>query len=217
MLGTQPRIARIFTTRDPKNRMLLAYSYAEEGNRGRFFVVPFSSRQLAQLEEGTRPVREALSQSWVWDVEVEHSPDGLVTTECSEVSFDEIPQKLLPRPGTMIWLHLQPLVSVRLTGEDAQPGNIKPGVIQKAVTAAVATVRDLGTYVRGKYYDAGAALEGLFYLRASHVALASFEIGFRESTVGRGGENVTSAPPTAELVGAEQVSVKEQALAKVGD
>lgn len=207
---------RIFTARDPKERLLLAYCYAEDTNRSSLFVVPFSSRQLTQLEEGTRTVRAALSESWIWSVEVERSSNGPITRECFEVDFEKIPGELLPKQGTMLWPHLQPLVSIRLSGEDAQPGNIKPIVIKKAVNAAVATVQSLGHYVSQKYNNAGASLGELFDLRASHVALASFEIGFRGSTRSEAAaESQPDAPLSGE--GDDRQAGEEAAIEKVGE
>lgn len=61
-------VARLFTARDPRGRLLLVYLAEETAEETTYLVCPTSPRTVAGVRDGTVTLRDALTRSWIWRV-----------------------------------------------------------------------------------------------------------------------------------------------------
>lgn len=95
---------RIFTCQDVNGQPLLAYQCDEDTTGLQFLVVHFSDELVSRLVKGLLGVRDALKRSPMWLLEVSNE---WTPTRCWDVEFDELPTRLLPKSGTLLWSHLR--------------------------------------------------------------------------------------------------------------
>jgi hypothetical protein len=95
---------RIFTCRSQSGEFYLAYQCGEDRDIRRFLVVPFSDELERRLVSGDVNLRDALTrtQSWVVDLSNDWCP-----LRAWQVDLDDIPRTALPKPGVMLWPHLR--------------------------------------------------------------------------------------------------------------
>lgn len=87
---------KLFTVRDRKQRLLLAYECAEDQSIRRYLVVPISPTQLVDLTQGRLSVRNALiNQGWTWLVDINR--DGEISSQ-GLIEPATLPVDALPRP-----------------------------------------------------------------------------------------------------------------------
>ena len=98
---------RIFTCRDRKGRLFLAYLSNEHETGFRFLVVPFSTELEYALTTGQMDLRDTLwlPRVWIFDLQTDWIP-----VRAWEASAAALPADLLPRPGVMLWSHLRQIV-----------------------------------------------------------------------------------------------------------
>jgi hypothetical protein len=96
---------KIFTCNDSAGSLFVAYQCGEEDKTMRFLVVPFSDDMARRLTAGEIGLYEVLTQphAWIFDVNYEWETTGLW-----EVAVQDLPPKTIPKPGVMLWPHLQP-------------------------------------------------------------------------------------------------------------
>lgn len=99
---------RIFTTKAVTGQLFLAFFCARSPDAIRFLVVPFSEELERRLVTGDINLRDALTRPrmWVFDLDRRWNPIG-----CWSVTVDELPDRLLPKPGVMLSADLQPIMS----------------------------------------------------------------------------------------------------------
>jgi len=85
---------KVFTCKDQNEDLLLAYLCGEENKVRRYVVVPFTNKQATQLTSGALSVRDALSQSPLWVVDVGDNKQiaSAWTTELSMVPENDLPK-----------------------------------------------------------------------------------------------------------------------------
>ena len=110
---------RIFTFHDADEALCLACWSDEDETRSRFLVVPVSDKIITDLEGGILTVREALSQPRLWVIEL--GPEGTLATAWL-VAQQDVPEDSQPQPRTMLHRSLEPILSLRATGEAISPG-----------------------------------------------------------------------------------------------
>jgi len=71
-----------------------------------YIAAPTSDNIITLLKSGTRAMRDALDQPWVWYVRAQ--PDGAPTAAWLGTLADA-PASVLPQPGIMLWSHLEPV------------------------------------------------------------------------------------------------------------
>jgi hypothetical protein len=99
---------RIFTCQDKAGKLLLAYLCSEDRTRRRFLLVPFDADLEQQLTAGQIDLRDALTRSpaWIVDVANDWQPLALWLVE-----VESLPANVLPRPGVMLWASLRPVLN----------------------------------------------------------------------------------------------------------
>jgi hypothetical protein len=74
----------------------------------RYLVVPFSADLERRLVTGQISLRDALTQSRAWIFDLNNSWEPV---RAWRVEVDMLPWDALPRPGAMLYAHLQPVIS----------------------------------------------------------------------------------------------------------
>lgn len=99
---------RIFTCKDVTDQLFLAYRCGRDRETIRFVVVPFSEDLERQLVTGDINLRDALTRprTWVFDLNKQWQP-----IRCWRVNSGELPPRVLPRPGVMLYAHLTPVMN----------------------------------------------------------------------------------------------------------
>src|SRR5690606_28519920 len=105
------------------------------------------------------------------------------------VAFDEIPDEILPVPGTMLWPHLEPGLCVKLDGEEIREGSIPASVLLQAAEIASKAfkpifewaARDLREFKDGRPPN---WLRDLYGLPTQRLAFGSLEVAFGRVDVG---------------------------------
>lgn len=100
---------KIFTCRDITDQLCLAVQCSADRDTMRHIVVPFSESLEWQLTRGDINVRDVLlarPRMWVFDLNNQWIP-----VRCWRVRPDDLPPRVLPKPGVMLWPDLQPVMS----------------------------------------------------------------------------------------------------------
>lgn len=90
---------RTFTHRDRDGHLCLAHWCDEDKEVTRFLVVPFTEHLVTKLKEGESTLRDALNQPRLWALDVTHCGEP---REAWIVQIADLPQDVLPHPGTML-------------------------------------------------------------------------------------------------------------------
>lgn len=95
---------RIFTCKDDRGKLFLAYQCGEANRIMRFLVVPFSEESEQRLTTGQDSLHDVLMrpQAWVFDLDFQWNVIGTWRIE-----VENLPTDCVPRPGVMLWSHLQ--------------------------------------------------------------------------------------------------------------
>lgn len=121
---------RIFTFEDVDGGLCLACWSDEDDNLSRFLVAPVSEKILSDLVGGIVTVRESLTQAELWVVDLRH--DGVLTSAWL-VDHKDVPEDSQPQPRTMLHRSLEPILSLRATGELLHPGEFSGSVTKSPV------------------------------------------------------------------------------------
>lgn len=170
---------RIFTFLDADAALCLACWSDEDESGSRFLAVPMNDALVSDLEGGLLTVREALRQPrfWVIDLNREGTP-----VSAWLLNPDDVPEDAQPQPRTMLHRSLEPLLSLRATGDAIRPGEIPGSVIRGTVDGAQKALKCLAEYEMDLPAHRGhplRALQKLYDLPAQRLRAASFEVQFR--------------------------------------
>ena len=170
---------RLFTVRSDEGDRLLAYQCAEEEVGDRFILVPVSDFLIREIEASRIPLREALFRpGWAWLVD--RAPDGRLGPVVA-VDLRALPEAALPAPGALLATPAEPLLRIRMSGQDMASGRVPASVVRQAADGATGAVRALLRHalrvsaVVGRPAD---TLRRLYDLPAVEFAFGSFEIAF---------------------------------------
>ena len=96
---------RIFTCKDGFGKLFLAYQCGESIDIMRFLIVPFSDDSERRLTEGELDLHDVLVRpnARIMDVDFDWT-----ITQTWQVDVANLPADCIPRPGVMLWSHLQP-------------------------------------------------------------------------------------------------------------
>jgi len=125
---------RIFTFHDADKALYLACWSDEDEHQSRFLVVPVSETIISELEGGILTVREALAQPRLWVIDLSH--EGTLAGAWL-IAPETVPEDAQPQPRTMLHQSLEPILSLRATGEAIRPGEIPGSVIKSTVEPRV--------------------------------------------------------------------------------
>ena len=166
------------TIRDASGTLLLAHLLSRGDGKLRYVAVPTTETMIEQLKGGLRSVHEALDQPLVWLLDVE--AEGSVT-ETWVGSFSELPARVLPVRGTMLYPHLMPMLRLRAVGYRINPNLLPADVVTSLVGGAQRSVRRLIRHVAGTGSSGRPPewVRALYQLRAQQFAFNSFEVAFR--------------------------------------
>ncbi|SRR5216683_1432542 len=94
---------RIFTCKDDRGKLFLAYQCGEGNQIMRFLVVPFSEESEGKLTSGEDSLHDVLMRphAWVFDLDFQRQVIGTW-----QVTVENLPTDCVPSPGVMLWSHL---------------------------------------------------------------------------------------------------------------
>lgn len=95
---------RTFTHRDCNGQLCLAHWCDEDQEVTRFLVVPFTEQLITKLKKGESTLRDALNQTRLWALDVTHCGE---LRQAWMVQFTDLPQDVLPHPGTKLLASLE--------------------------------------------------------------------------------------------------------------
>jgi len=170
---------RIFTFNDADDALCLACWSDEDEKYSRFLVAAVTDQIIVDLEGGLLSVREALAQPRLWVVD--WAQDGSLA-DAWLVAHKDVPEDSQPRPRTMLHRSLDPILSVRATGEAIRPGEIPGSVIKSIVEGAQRAIKCLAEYemdLPARKGRPSRALQKLYDLPVQKTLAASFEVQFR--------------------------------------
>ncbi|MGL5097173.1 MAG: hypothetical protein ACRDD1_16425, partial [Planctomycetia bacterium] len=134
---------RIFTFNDADEALCLACWSDEDEFHSRFLVVAVTDQIIADLEVGLLSVAEALTQPRLWVVD--WAPEGSFA-KAWLVARKDVPADAQPKPRTMLHRSLDPILSLRVTGDAIRPGEVPGSVIKNTVEGAQRAIKCLAEY-----------------------------------------------------------------------
>lgn len=169
---------RIFTATSTLGELL--YFLADEDAQVlRFIVAPTSALVIQQLKTGISSVRDALDQPWLWVVDTSLDMTPQRSWRCT---LTDIPSEVLPKPGVMLWPHLEPIFALRAIGDGLSRGNVPASVIRQVIDGATTALKKISSRVLESNNSLGRKTNYVrqFYdLPAQGFAYNSFEIAFK--------------------------------------
>lgn len=169
---------RIFSASSPLGELL--YFLAQDDQHAlRFIVVPTNAEVLRELKTGVTSVHDALNQPWLWilDTNLDMAPK-----KSWRSALADIPSDILPKPGVMLWPHLEPVFALRAIGEGLSRGNVPASVIRQVIDGATTALKKISSRVFESTGTAGRKANFIrqFYdLPAQGFAYNSFEVSFK--------------------------------------
>ena len=119
---------RTFTLIDQDGGLCLAHWLNEAKETMSFLVAPITSHQLDELKRGDQSILECLDQPRVYIVDQDNAGEVRAVWL---TQLNHVPQDALPLPRTMLHRSLEPMLSVRPTGNAAPTGEI-PGSVMNS-------------------------------------------------------------------------------------
>lgn len=171
---------KIFTTK-VGSMLRLWYACGEDRQSGtaRFLIVPASDASISQLKAGIKTVHDALSQPWLWAVDV--GSDGLPISGWALAGLSEVPRDSKPEKDAPLWPSLVPFLAYRLIGAGLGEGTTPSSVISRAVekpTAAVKRLLELASNTVAHGGRPANSFRKQYDMVALRMAFNSFEISF---------------------------------------
>lgn len=170
---------RTFTLVDNDGGLCLAHWLDEDIETMRYLVVPVSTKIIDQLKTGELSLKEGLEQPRLYVVD--QANDGEIRSIWLVRSAD-LPQDVMPVPRTMLHRSLEPIMSLRATGDTIKPGEIPGSVIKSTVEGAQKALKCLVEYemdMPARRGRSSRALQKLYDLPVQKTLAASFEVQFR--------------------------------------
>lgn len=199
---------RIFTFNDADDALCLACWSDEDEKCSRFLVVAVTDPIIADLENGLLSVREALAQPRLWVVDW---TQGGGLSGAWLVALKDVPEDAQPQPRTMLHRSLDPILSLRVTGEGIRPGEIPGSVIKSTVEGAQRAIKCLAEYemdLPARKGRPSRALQKLYDLPVQRTLAASFEVQFRSPL---------SEPGLFQGLGESEIREEREVLSRVAD
>lgn len=169
---------RIFTASSSLGD-LLYFLADEDAHALRFIVVPTSAQVTQQLRTGVLSVLDALNQPWLWILDTSLDMKPQKSWRCT---LADIPTEVLPKPGVMLWPHLEPVFALRAIGDGLSQGNVPASVIRQVIDGATTALKKISSRVLENNGPVGRKTNYVrqFYdLPAQGFAYNSFEISFK--------------------------------------
>lgn len=182
---------KIFTTRDIKNNLFLAFWCDEDEDSGmaRFIVAPTNEKIVCQVDSGDRQVRSAILPPQVWVADVDLNGD---VESVWQLSSTEIPEDYLPRKGIFLKIEHQPLLTLRFAGSELSKDNVPASVVKRAVDSVTTVMKSLVEATSQRIPLPGRpddAFRMLYDLRTQDFALASFQVSFKSPILDNTGQS----------------------------
>lgn len=168
---------RLFTVASDSG-LYLCYLCDAGDTRFRFVVVPTSEKIVARLKDGLITAYESLDQPRVWLIDTGLSGEVERTVRTNLIEID---QRFLPKPTVMLHPDLEPVLTVKLQGQQMRAGAVPASVMKRAIDGAYGALKKLAEMVEGVQEAAGRpvrSIRTLYDLPAQRVAFASFEVAF---------------------------------------
>lgn len=169
---------RIFTANSSFGTLL--YFLAEEDDGvSRFIAAPTNPQVIERLKNGISSVRDALNQPWIWVLDISFDGTPQKSWRCT---LADVPADALPKPGVMLWPHLEPVFALRAIGEGLSEGNVPASVIRQVIDGATTALKKIASRVfeKGRPQGRKANFIRQFYdLPAQGFAYNSFEVAFK--------------------------------------
>ncbi|MEQ6342428.1 MAG: hypothetical protein M3A44_12470 [Gammaproteobacteria bacterium] len=169
---------RIFTARSVMGELLF-YLADEQDGLCRYIVAPTNTSIIDLMKSGVRSVRDALNQPWVWFLDTQYDGNPVAAWKGT---LADAPVDTLPRPGVMLWPHLEPVFVLRAIGDGLGEGTVPASVIRQVVDGATTALKKIA----GRVFQAARAqgrkanvIRQFYDLPMQGVAYNSFEIAFR--------------------------------------
>ncbi len=166
---------RIFTCNNQEGDLLLAFQCSEDDEHLRFVLAPFNDRLLGSLTSGKITLRNAILQPQVFLADV---GDGWRVKRAWKMDSAAIPKEILPKPGTMLWPHLEPILRVRAVGDEFSESTVPLSVLRAATQATEKTLRLLAEQAINALGMSERMLRRYFDL-PTRVAYSSLEVSFQ--------------------------------------
>ncbi|RKT45547.1 hypothetical protein [Thiocapsa rosea] len=174
----------IFTATIPSGSLVLAYlvEELEQDERFRYLLATTAAKTVEDLKTGAISVREALLRGSLWLADL--GIDDLVPKQVFSLSADQLPTDALPEPGTMLLPSLEPVLRVRLHGEQIKFGALPAPVLAHAAEIAKTALKPIYEWLARR---PRADLQGrppewlrdLYSLQIQHLSPGSLEVGLR--------------------------------------
>lgn len=173
----------LFSSRNAQGFSVLAFhveELLEPTYASRHIVAPTTEAILSELEHGIISIRDALTSSWMWVLDIDEQGQA---GKAVQVTTGDIPENALPGATTMISSELQPAITLRYIGEDIKDGYVPASVIKVAGESLSASLRGLVDYLMGSGTSTRGRrprhLTNLYNLSAQRIVFNSLEIAFR--------------------------------------
>jgi hypothetical protein len=170
---------RTFTLHDQDDELCLAHWLDENSEFIRYLVAPVAPEIIVKLQHGELSLRESLEQPRAYVVDQAY--DGQVR-QVWLIKIADLQHDALPDPRTMLERSLEPILSLRATGDAIKPGEIPGSVIKSTVEGAQKAIKCLAEYEMDLPTRQGRpsrALQKLYDLPVQKTLAASFEVQFR--------------------------------------
>ncbi len=167
----------IYTIKTATGQLLLAYVADETEHHQMLLLTPCKQSIVSDLREGRCAVRDALLSSWLWLAKLAHNGEW---SDVWSIDSSSVPEDYLPRPGTLLYPDLEPVLSTRVVGASIARATTPASVIAYAADSMRKAIKTLLEYLLdvenlGRPSD---ALRELYDLPAQRLAFNSFEISF---------------------------------------
>jgi len=124
---------RTFTLLDQDGLLCIAHWLQEKDNYWHYVVVHITDENLKKLSSAEQSLLDVLHQPRVYVVAVDTQ---FQVQAVSLVQFEQLPQNVLPKRGTMLRRELEPVLRPRSIGAEAKPRDIPASVIKTTVENA---------------------------------------------------------------------------------
>ena len=171
----------VFTAHTTSGHNVLAYLADESEDGDWYFLAPIADAKLSELRTGALSIRDALTNSWMWQC-----LDDAVGVTLWSVEPTDVPDIFLPVPGTPLLPEQDAMLITRAVGDRVQLGRIPSSVISFVTEATRGAVKVLLDYVS----DANNAgrppqqYREVYDLPVQRFAFNSFEVAFGAPDIG---------------------------------
>jgi hypothetical protein len=158
--------------------LFLCYVVSDLPDGQAVLVTPTSLKSIENLSDGAMSVRDALTSTWSLLLKTDFDSHVLKAVNLS----GHVPDKLLPKAGTMLNRSLQPFFSVKLDGEGITERNVRASVVRQALDAGTVVLKRIVDIVWNANPEGRPknALRFLSDLPTQSFAFGSFRVDFKK-------------------------------------